>query len=275
MGTGGVGKTRLAIEAATLLADQFPGGCWFVDLTAVGDPDLVARTMADVLSIDEQPGDSLLDSLTEALSHRSATLVVLDNCEHVLHACAVAADQILLGAPAATLLATSRQRLGIPGEHAFPVGPLAVDDHADDGGVASAVELFLERAREAAPGIELSSADLAPVAQLCARLDGIPLAIELAASQVRVLEPAEIAARLDDRLRFEASLTLAAARQRTLDAAVGWSYERLSERARSLFDRLAVFADSCTFEAAEALAPSGLAGADVLAALTDLIEPSF
>lgn len=272
-GTAGVGKTRLAVEVATRLGPRHPGGCWFVDLAAVGPPELVVRAVAGVLSIDEQPGEDLLDSLTGALSHRSATLILLDNCEHLLRACAVVADQILLDAPGVTVLATSRQRLGVAGEHVLPVGPLPVQ--GGEGHVSAALALFVERARQAAPTVQLSADDLDAATRVCERLDGIPLAIELAASQVRALEPAEIAARLDDRLRFEAPSKVSTPRQRTLDAAVGWSYERLSEAARCVFDRLAVFAESCTLEAAEAVATPAVARADVLGAVIELVDASL
>lgn len=273
-GTGGVGKTRLAIEAAHRVALRYPGGCWFVELAAVSDADLVVRVVTDVLSIDEHIGEDLIDSLATALSYRQATLVVLDNCEHLLRASAVIADKMLLRVPGLTVLATSRQRLGVDGEHVIAVGPLPVVGEAAQGH-PPALQLFVERAREAAPGIELAGGDLDAATQVCERLDGIPLAIELAASQLRVLEPAQIVARLDDRLRFAAATTVSSARQRTLDAAVSWSYELLTEAARAVFDRLAVFSESCTLEAAEALATSGLAGADVLGAITELVDGSL
>ncbi len=274
-GTGGIGKTRVAIEAATRVAGRHPGGCWFVDLAAVREAPMVPRAVADVLSVVEQPGEDVLDSLAGALSYRPETLVVLDNCEHLRDACADVVGRALLSAPRVRVLATSRRRLGIAGEHVIPLRPLAVEHPGDDGRRSAAVELFAERATEAAPGVELSDDDLAAAAIVCARLDGIPLAIELAACQVRILEPAEIATRLDDRLRFAATSTAGPVRQRTLEAAVAWSYELLSEPARAMFNRTAVFVESCTLEAAEAVAPPAVGRADVLGAISELVDGSL
>ena len=272
-GTGGVGKTRLAVEAARRLAARYPGGCWFVDLSAVEHGDLVARAVADALSISEQPGEDLDDSVTEALSHRPALLLVLDNCEHVLAGCVAAVRRILAGAPLVTVLATSGQPLGVGEEHVVAVAPLAFAV-AGTGAHPPAVQLFVERAHEALAGFELSEDDIEAATRICGRVDGLPLAIELAASQVRVLEPAEIAARLDDRLRF-ASPSGTPSRQRTLEVAIGWSYDRLPPLAREVFDRISVFVESCSLEAVEAVATPGVTRRDVLEAVTALVDGSL
>lgn len=272
-GTAGVGKTRLAVAAAAEAHDRFPGGCWFVDLAAVALPDLVTRAVADTLRVDAQPGEELLDTLATALSYRPPTLVVLDNCEHLLHAAAHVVERLLDGSPPIGVLATSRQRLGVSGEQVLPLAPLPVDDPVE--GSSDAVQLFVLRAAESAPDIALSGGDLATVTRICRQLDGLPLAIELAASQLRVLEPNEIVVLLDDRLRFAAPGGNPTSRHRSLEAAVDWSYQRLTPVAQALFDRLAVFADTATLEAVEAVAPAGALRADVIAALVDLVDGSL
>lgn len=273
-GTAGVGKTRLALAAAAAARNRFPGGCWFVDLAAVAVPELVTRAVADTLRVDAQPGEELLDTLVAALSYRPPTLLVLDNCEHLLHAAAHVAERLLDGAAPIDVLATSRQRLGVPGEQVRALAPLPVDDPA--GGRSDAVELFVRRAAESAPDIVLSGDDLVAVTRICRQLDGLPLAIELAASQLRVLEPSEIVVLLDDQLRFVASGGGdPSSRHRSLEAAVDWSFQRLTPAAQALFDRLAVFADTATLEAVEAVAPAGTPRAEVIAALVDLVDGSL
>ncbi len=229
--------------------------------------------MADTLGVDPQPGEELLDTLATALSYRPPTLVVLDNCEHLLRAAGLVVERLLDGAQPIGVLATSRRRLGVSGEHVLPLPPLPLDDSV--GGSSAAVELFALRAAESAPDISLTGDDLAAVTRICRQLDGLPLAIELAASQLRVLEPSEIVVLLDDRLRFAGPGGDPSSRHRSLEAALSWSYQRLTPAAQALFDRLSVFAGTATLEAVEAVAPACTPRAEVIAALIDLVDGSL
>ena len=266
-GPGGVGKTRLALEVATSMADELPGGAWLVDLAGVASPDLVAGAVATTLAVDVRHASDDEAALVSALCRRPAHLVVLDNCEHVAEQCAALVGSLLASCPELRVLATSRRPLGVAGELVRPVHPLAEDP---------AVALFIDRACLAGVDVaspEAAGALAAGAAVICRQLDGLPLAIELAASQVRVLTPVEIAARLDDQLRFRGRATAAPPRQRTLHEMVAWSYELLPAEAQRLYARLGVFASSMTLAAAEAVA--GGTDLDVLGALTTLVDHSF
>ena len=254
-GPGGVGKTRLALEAAHGVQGGYPGGAWFVDLAAVTSEPGVHRALANALHVEDQPGQALLDTVATVLAHRGATLLWLDNCEHIAAACAQVAHAVLRRCPSVRVLATSRVPLGISGECVRVVDPL---------GEGEAVDLFVDRARLAA-GFLAGPERRPVVAEICRRLDGLPLAIELAASQLRVLDPEALAARLDDRFALLQSPGTPAARQRTLLATVAWSYELLSPGGQDAFARLAVFPGSFTLEAAEAVG----AGVACLAELVD------
>lgn len=277
IGPGGSGKTRLSIQAASELVDTYEQGVWWVELAALTRPEDVLSQVAGVFGIKEQPGQSLEESLIDALKPRRF-LLVLDNCEHLLDACASLSAKILLGCPQSQILASSREALGIGGEQVYPVPPLEVPaEGADDPETlqqAEAVRLFVERARAAQPSFTLDETNAAAVLAICRQLDGIPLAIELAASRLKALSPAQIAERLDDRFRLLASGDRAALpRQKTLYALIDWSYGLLDEDEKALFRRLAVLPGGCTLEAAEAL------GADLatlpLDLLTRLVEKSL
>jgi len=265
-GPGGVGKTRLALEVATRLADELPGGAWLVDLAGVADPDLVAGAVATTLGVDVRHAPDDEAALVASLCRRPAHLVVFDNCEHVAEPCAAIVGSLLASCPELRVLATSRRPLGVAGEFVRPVHPL---------GEEQAVALFTDRARLAGVDTgtpEAAGALAAGAAVICRQLDGLPLAIELAASQVRVLTPVEIAARLDDQLRFRGRAAGAPSRQRTLHDMVAWSYELLPAEGQRLYARLGVFASSMTFAAAEAVAGGH---GNILGSLTTLVDHSF
>jgi predicted ATPase/DNA-binding CsgD family transcriptional regulator len=230
-GPGGAGKTRLATEFAARAGPRFPGGAWLVELAAVTDPALVTQSVAAALGVSEQRARPLPDTVAEAL-FGPKTLLVLDNCEHLVDACARLAVSLLDRCPELTVLATSREVLDVPGEMVVRLGALASSD---------AVELFAERAGTARPGFQLTGADRVAVAGICERLDGNPLAIELAARRVRMLPVTDILHRLDDRFRLlTAGPRTAADRHRDLRAAVEWSYDLLDDAERAAFRRLSV-----------------------------------
>ncbi|TMR92323.1 BTAD domain-containing putative transcriptional regulator [Nonomuraea basaltis] len=286
-GAAGVGKTQLALKVARELEGGIPDGAWLVELAgldrASGDsPASVAGVAAsalgvrdDALRIRDEAGAAgdLLGRLADALRTRSL-LLVLDNCEHVIESVAVAAEVLLRTAPGLRILATSQESLGLPGERLWAVPPLDLPDPAAEPEELrrfAAVELFVTRAAAAAPGFELGPANAAAVAAVCRRLDGIPLALELAAARVRALGVHELAARLDDRFRvLVAGRRGAPARQRTLRAMIDWSWELLSEPERVALRRLGVHADGCTLTAAEEVGSlDGTDGIDMLARLVD------
>jgi predicted ATPase/class 3 adenylate cyclase len=262
-GSGGVGKTRLAVQAAAALIDASGDGVWFADLAPLHDPELVAGTVASVLGIPEDPGRTTVSTLVEAIGERSM-LVLLDNCEHVIDACAKLADMLLRDCPAVRLLATSREPLDIGGEHVHRVPSLNTpgdDDDAETIRSAEAVRLFADRAAQ--HGVELTWDErTASVAgRICRRLDGTPLAIELAAARLRVMSVTELDARLDQRFAIlTGGSRTAMPRQQTLLAMLDWSWELLHGAERHVLARLSVFAGGFGLAAAEAVA----AGADVL-----------
>jgi len=265
-GPPGVGKTRLSLAAAERLLDLFADGVFFVALAPVTDPDQVAPVIAGALGLREEGGRSVGESLRAHLRARHM-LLVLDNFEHVATAAVLVVD-LLTACPRLTVLVTSRAPLHVRGEQTFAVSPLALPDAthpppADALTQYSAIELFLQRARAHAPDFELTVANAPAVAAICRHLDGLPLAIELAASRIALLPPQALLARLERRL----SLLIAGAhdlprRQRTLRAAIAWSYDLLAADERALFARLGIFVGGCTLEAAEAVcrAACGAAG---------------
>jgi predicted ATPase/DNA-binding SARP family transcriptional activator len=278
-GPGGCGKTRLALEVGSRLGETYPDGVWLVELAAMEDVDLVAEAVAAALGIPEQPGRPLRETLCTAMESKHL-LLVLDNCEHLVDACAALIDALLRASPRLHVLATSRQTLGIAGEQVWRVPSLALPDPRrlpplDEIAQSEAVRLFLDRARLSRPGFDLTEENVGAIVEVCKRLDGMPLAIELAAARLRVLSVEQISVLLDDRFRLLTDGSRAALpRQRTLRATVDWSYDLLGEAEKTLFDRLSVFAGGWTLEAAEAVCTgSGVAsdpsGLDLMAGLVD------
>jgi len=248
-GVGGVGKTRLALEAASRLLPDFADGVFWCDLGALGEPALVTSAVARAVDVREQAATSLLDDLPARLRETEA-LLLLDNCEHLREACAELALALLPACPRLRLLATSREPLGAVGETDYPVPPLS--------GGADAVSLFLARARAAQPRLVADDAALAAAERICAELDGLPLAIELAAARAKALSFPEIEARLADRFRFLVSWRrLTPARHQTLREAMDWSYELLAADEQSLLQQLTVFSGSFTLDAATAVCLDG------------------
>jgi non-specific serine/threonine protein kinase len=278
-GAGGAGKTRLALQVAAGLADGAGDGVWFADLGPLGDAGLVAGTVADVLGIGQEPGRPALETLVEAVAGRSL-LVLLDNCEHVLGACAKLADALLRNCPNLALMATSREPLGIGGERVYRVPSMGTPaDGADAGAIraAEAVRLLADRAAEqgVALGGDEETAEVA--ARICRRLDGIPLAIELAAARLRMMPPAELEARLDQRFSLLTGGSRAALpRQQTLRAMVDWSWELLTGAEQAVLARLSVFAGGFGLPAAEAVAATpDVPAAEVLGYVGGLVDKSL
>jgi predicted ATPase/DNA-binding CsgD family transcriptional regulator len=302
-GTGGVGKTRLGHAVAASLLDVFDGGVWVVELAALADPSLVPHALATVLDVREEADRPLTASLASAL-RPERLLLVLDNCEHLIEACAVIADALLRACPDLRILATSRQALGIGGETTFHVPSLSLSAPCEgstasapredeicefdscapstSGSIQSAtpseaVRLFVERTRAAVPAFTLTDRNSSAVEQICRRLDGIPLAIELAAARVAVLNPEQIEVRLDDRFRLlSGGSRTALPRYRTLRALIDWSHDLLDQQEKVLLRRLAVFAGGWTLEAAESVcAGDGLAPEEILDLLSGLVSKSL
>jgi predicted ATPase/transcriptional regulator with XRE-family HTH domain len=280
-GAGGCGKTRLALEVAAGLVERYAQGVWLVELAPLADPALVPLAVATALGLREETGQPLVDTLTAALRSRHV-LVVLDNCEHVIAACATLAAALLRACPELQVLATSREPLGLAGEMVWRVPSLLAPDPEqpqppDALTQYEAVRLFVERAQAVQPLFTLSDRNTPAVAQICRRLDGIPLAIELAAALVRGLSADQIARRLDDRFRLLISSDrMALPRRQTLRATVDWSYDLLSPHEQTLFNRLSVFAGSFTIEAAEAVCAGGpITAGDVPGVLLRLVDTSL
>ena len=249
-GAPGVGKTRLSLQMAARVLDRFPHGVWLVELAPLTDPALAPQAVAQVLDVREQPGRALTTTLAEYLRTRRL-LLVLDNCEHLIGAAAVLVETLVRACPDLHVLATSREPLAIEGEVTYRVPSLGVAE-AESEAESEAARLFLERAHAAAPSFQVTERSSPIVAQICARLDGIPLAIELAAARVRALSVEQIAARLGDRFHLlTGGSRTALPRQQTLRGAVDWSYDLLSEPEQALLRRLAIFAGGFTLDAAE------------------------
>jgi predicted ATPase len=276
-GTGGTGKTRLALELARGVEQSYADGGALVELATVTRPAQVTAAVAAALDVQVLPDQPARDALVEVLAARTL-LLVLDNCEHVLGASAALADALLRGAPGVTILATSREPTRVPGEVVFRVPSLAIPDpervaSTDDLLGFEAVRLFVERAAAASPGFALDDENRADVARICFRLDGLPLALELAAARLGALGPNAVAERLDDRFRLlRAGGATAPTRQQTLEATLAWSHELLEEDERILFRRLAVFAGGFELDAVEQVCAGD---ADVLARLVEksLVTP--
>ncbi len=281
MGPGGAGKTRLALQVAADLFETFPKGVWLAELAPLSDPSLVTQTVATVLGVREVSGRPLLETLIDYLRTRDL-LILLDNCEHLIEATAQLAGALLRGCSKLRLLATSREALRTAGEATFRVPSLVSPDPRRVTSVeelmqADATRLFLERAALSNPRFVVTEANAPAVAQICRCLDGIPLAIELAAARVKVLPVEQIARRLDDRFRLLTSgFRTSLPHHQTLRAAVDWSYDLLSEGEKVLFRRLAVFPGGFLLEAAEAVcAGDGLSVEDVLDLVSRLVDKSL
>jgi predicted ATPase/DNA-binding CsgD family transcriptional regulator len=280
-GSGGCGKTRLALAAASELVERFEDGVWMVELASLAEPSLVPQAVAFTLGVRERSGSSLTEALSDYLRTRKL-LLILDNCEHLIYACAELAEAWLHSCPGLRVLATSREVLGITGEIAWPVPSLSLPDLRRLSDIESlpryeSARLFVERATTVKPNFKLTEQNALAVAHVCYRLDGIPLAIELAAARTKVLSVEEISERLDDSFGLlAAGSRTAMPRQRTLHATMDWSHELLSKKERALFRRLSVFAGGFTLEAAESIcAGEQLQRDEVLEVLSQLVDKSM
>lgn len=257
VGVGGIGKTRFALQVAAEVEDAYRGGVWLVELGSISDPLLVPTSVAQVLGVQERTGAPLMDTLCAHLKTRQL-LLILDNCEHLLDACATLTDAVLRAAAEPTIIATSREPLRVEGEQTYPLQPLSLPEPATDAeaiGRSEAVQLFVERVQQQLPDFALTAARAPAVAELCIHLDGIPLALELAAARARTLSIEQINLRLNDRFKLLTSGTRTALpRQQTLRATLDWSFDLLAEQERVLLRRLAIFAGGFTLEAASAVA---------------------
>jgi predicted ATPase/DNA-binding CsgD family transcriptional regulator len=280
-GVGGCGKTRLALGVASSLIGSFKDGAWMVELASLADPLLVHQAVASVLGVREQSDRSLLDVLVAYLARRQV-LLVLDNCEHLVKVCAELADTLLHGCPGVRLLATSREALHIPGERAWRVPSLAIPDprsivRPDELVRYSAAQLFVERAQAVQSNFGVTPRSAPVLVAICARLEGLPLAIELAAAWVRALGVEQILERLDDAFELlVGGSRLAPSRQQTMRATLDWSYGLLAPPEQIVFGRLAVFVGGWSLEAAEEVcSDGGVAPQDVLGLLTRLVDASL
>ncbi|MEU5539848.1 BTAD domain-containing putative transcriptional regulator, partial [Streptomyces sp. NPDC020362] len=279
-GAGGCGKTRLALAVAARRCDDFRDGAWFVDLAGLAEPHLVPEAVAAALGVQLPQSGGGREALIAQLSGR-AMLLVLDNCEHLVDACAALASEVLARCPDVFVLATSREPLRSYGERTFRVPSLGLPDPRrlpglKEVGRFASVRLFVERAAEASPGFGLTAANVEAVAQICFRLDGMPLALELAAARVHVLAPRQIAERLDDALALLGhGSRRGATRQETLLATLEWSHRLLDDEERRLFRRLAVFAGGFSLAAAEEVCAEGVHDTSVLDLLGRLADKSL
>jgi predicted ATPase/class 3 adenylate cyclase len=280
-GSGGTGKTRLSLHIAAEVLDGFKNGVWFIELAPLSDPALVPFTIVSTLSLREEPGRPLIATLLDWLRDKEL-LLIIDNCEHLIAACAEFADQVLHASRATRILATSREALGITGESIYRVPSLQAPNPGEKIEVEqfeqyAAVRLFIDRAKQSLSTFRVTDANAPAVAQICYRLDGIPLAIELAAARVKALSVEKIAERLDDRFRLLTSGSRTALpRQQTLRAMIDWSHSLLSEPEQFLLRRLSVFAGGWTLEAAEEVCPGdGLEPVDILDLSTHLVDKSL
>jgi non-specific serine/threonine protein kinase len=280
IGSGGSGKTRLGLKVADGVLDDYRDGVWFVEFGTITDPSLAAKAIASVLNVREQAGSSLEHALIEFAEHRSL-LLMLDNCEHVLEECATLVDSILKSCPEVQILATSRESLGLSGELIFRVPSLGVPSHSDDFVTirdSEAVQLFVDRAQLAEASFTLNEGNYLSVCRIVERLDGIPLAIELAAARVATMPTEALSARLDDSFRVltgggKATLP----RQQTLRTMIDWSFNLLSEPEKAMLRRLSVFSGGWTLESAERVCADGevIHQDDVLDLLLQLVGKSL
>ncbi|WP_460368396.1 ATP-binding protein, partial [Actinocorallia lasiicapitis] len=274
VGAGGVGKTRVALRSAGAAADRFGDGVCLVELSALHDPELLPHTVGVALGLPGSAAQPPLEAVLDYLRGREI-LLVLDTCEHLVDACAIFVETVLADAPGVKVLATSRQPLDVPGEYTFPIAPLPVPDEGPFEGTA--VELFAQRAAAACPGFELTDHNRELIVALCRRLDGIPLAVELATVRLRALSPEQLLERLEDRFRLLAGgRRTALPRHQTLRTAIDWSHELCTAAERLLWARLSVFAGPFELAAAEEVcADETLPGAEVLSTLIGLVDKSL
>lgn len=279
-GPGGAGKTRLSLQVASDCLSEFADGVWLLELAPITDPALVPQTLLSLLGLREDTRRTILDVLTDYLRSRNM-LILLDNCEHLIDACAQFSERILQACPNLKILASSRESMGIAGEMTYRIPSLQAPNPAQLPALEvlkkmDSIRLFMDRATTSKPDLALTTENASFIAQICFRLDGIPLAIELAASRVKALTPEQIAARLDDRFRLLTSGSRTALpRQQTLHAMIDWSYSLLTDNEKTLFRRLAVFAGGWTLEAAEAVCSAGISQNDILDLLTRLVDKSL
>jgi len=281
LGMGGLGKSRLSVQLGAEVLDDYPDGVWLVELAPLSDAALVAQALASVLGVKEEAGSSVIDALVKFVRDRQL-LVILDNCEHVVQACAELARRLLQTGPSIKVLASSRDALQTAGEAVFQLAPLAAPGRGEPVSLellirTEAVRLFVDRSTAAQPAFRLTEKNANAVAEICHQLDGIPLALELAAARTRGMSVEAIAARLND--RFKLLVTgdrTALPRQRTLRALIDWSYDLLAPAEKALFQTLSVFAGGWTLEAAESVgAGAEIDSTDVLDLLTRLVEKSL
>lgn len=275
-GAGGSGKTRLALQVAADLLEDFPDGVWLCELAPLSDPHLVAPAVSAVLGLKDEPGVSALESLTTFLRDQNV-LLILDNCEHLLDATATLAEAVLRKAPKAKILATSREAMGVTGERSFRIPSLSLPAKLSQSSIAEvalceSVQLFVDRADLHRPGFVVNEENADALVSICQRLDGIPLALELAAARVRTLSPEEIDARLDQRFRLlTGGSRTALPRQQTLRSLIDWSYALLTPEEKQLLCRLSVFSGGWKLESAEAIFTED----DVLSLLESLFDKSL
>ena len=280
-GAGGIGKTRLALQVGMQAQADFEDGAWLVELAPLSDPALVALTVAQIFGLREIPNIPILDTLSSYLRNKQV-LLILDNCEHLLVACASMAETLLKNCPRLQLLATSREILNVPGESVYylsslPIPPSGQALPVEQMAQFEAVQLFIERASQSMTGFTLNDTNARAVFTICQRLDGIPLALELAAARTRVISVHQISIRLDDVFQLLVGGARAAQpRQQTLQAAIDWSYNLLSSKEQIVFQRLSAFARGWTIEAAEAVcAGNGIELNEVMNLLAELVDKSL
>jgi predicted ATPase/DNA-binding winged helix-turn-helix (wHTH) protein len=280
-GAGGAGKTRLAIEAARRMTDEFPDGVWLVELAALSDPDLVPQAVAQALELKEQPTRPVIETLGDYLASKTLMLV-LDNAEHLLEGCVVCVDLILRRSANVGILVTSRERLGIAGEFTYRVPSLASPGPGDKVAAGAllayeGVRLFVDRARLLRPDLIVTAENAAPLGSICYQLDGMPLAIELAAPRLRSMSVEELSQRLDQRFALLTGGSRASLpRHRTLRSTIDWSYDLLTEREQAMLRRVSIFAGGWTLAAAEHVcAGDGIEKSDTIALLTSLADKNL
>jgi non-specific serine/threonine protein kinase len=282
-GAGGCGKSRLALEYARRVSDEYQDGVWLVELAALSDPALLPQAVASVLGLREEQDVPLETTLAKKLRPLHL-LLILDNCEHLVSACADLAARLLSSTPALKILATSRQALGIMGEVDWKVPSLTTPDASlkwDSSSLGKlagyeAVQLFIDRARLKSQNFAITGESAQAVAQICSRLDGIPLAIELAAARMKVLSAGQIVARLDERLKLLSDRSASSIpRRQTLRAAIDWGYDLLAETERALLRRLSVFSGGCSLEAVEAVCDSTIDEYDIIDLISHLVDKSL
>ncbi|HET6312934.1 MAG TPA: tetratricopeptide repeat protein [Chloroflexia bacterium] len=279
-GTGGSGKTRLALEVASCVAEDYPQGAWLVELSSITDPALPVQEVATLFGVREEPGTPLLDTLAAYL-HSTRTLLVLDNCEHLVDECAELADRLLTACPGLRVLATSRQPLGLDYEVAHRVPPMSMPDATQLPQVEEleryeALRLFVERATAIRSDFVVGQEHVSALVELAAKLDGLPLAIELAAARTRVLSVQQIVERLDERFRLLSTTSRSASpRHRSLQAVMDWSYELLSEEERAVLRSLSMFAGAFTLEAVQAVSGLEVDEFETIDLLSRLVDRSL